>query len=47
MSCYLFFKKKSFLQHPFPDIKEGIADAIRGSNALVKIPDPFCSEIDL
>ena len=50
MIFYLFFQKKlSFLQQtPYPLFNnDGIILPIKGSNKLVKIPDPFCYEIDL
>ena len=42
MIFYLFFQKKlSFLQHPFPDIKDGKIDA--ANIAIVpRIEPPFC-----
>ena len=46
---FIFSKKLSFLQQtPYPLFNnDGIILPIKGNNRLVKMPDPFCSEIDL
>ena len=45
MICYLFFQiKLSFLQHPFPDIKDGKILAPNIAN-IPNIEPPFCSFI--